>query len=155
GRRHRPGGRARVLPSQARRRGAPRPPGWRAHARGLHLGARRGGIRGRVRRSAGPRELRARSGAAAGRTEGAVVSDRDRMASPAVAEATRAGSAPSLGVVIPCYRQERFLPRTVAALEQALAGRTWRGVLVLAAPSAEGATLPPLSAHWQVIAPPV
>ena len=49
----------------------------------------------------------------------------------------------TLGVVIPCYRQERFLPRTVAALEAALADREWRGVLVLAA--AEGdAALPAL-----------
>lgn len=54
----------------------------------------------------------------------------------------------TLGVVIPCYRQERFLPRTIAALESALAGRDWRGVLVLAAP--EGSALPPLSEHWRV-----
>ena len=38
-----------------------------------------------------------------------------------------------LGVVIPCYRQERFLGRTLAALERSLAGRDWLGVLVLAA----------------------
>ncbi len=43
----------------------------------------------------------------------------------------------TLGVVIPCYRQERFLPRTLAALEAALAGREWRGVLVLSAPDGE------------------
>lgn len=55
----------------------------------------------------------------------------------------------TLGVVIPCYRQERFLPRTVSALESALVGRDWRGVLVLAAP--EGSPLPPLSAHWRVL----
>jgi Glycosyl transferase family 2 len=60
-----------------------------------------------------------------------------------------------LGVVIPCYRQERFLPRTVAALEQALAGRQWRGVLVLAAGRAEAGVLPALSDRWQVLAPPV
>jgi glycosyltransferase involved in cell wall biosynthesis len=59
----------------------------------------------------------------------------------------------TLGVVIPCYRQERFLPRTVAALERALAARDWRGVLVLAAPAS--APLPPLGERWQVIAPPV
>ena len=58
-----------------------------------------------------------------------------------------------LGVAIPCYRQERFLPRTVAALERALAGREWRGALVLAAPG--GDALPALNARWQVIAPPV
>lgn len=56
----------------------------------------------------------------------------------------------TLGVVIPCYRQERFLPRTIAALEAALAGRDWRGVLVLSAPGREAA-LPPLSAHWSVV----
>jgi len=43
----------------------------------------------------------------------------------------------TLGVVIPCYRQERFLPRTMAALEGALAGRPWRGVLVLSSPDGE------------------
>lgn len=58
-----------------------------------------------------------------------------------------------LGVVVPCYRQERFLPRTVAALERALEAREWRGALVLAAPSA--ASLPALSSHWSVISPPV
>jgi glycosyl transferase family 2 len=56
-------------------------------------------------------------------------------------------------VVVPCYRQERFLPRTVAALERALEAHEWRGALVLAAPSA--ASLPPLSRHWSVISPPV
>jgi glycosyltransferase involved in cell wall biosynthesis len=58
-----------------------------------------------------------------------------------------------LGVVVPCYRQERFLPRTVAALERALAGCEWRGALVLAAPSA--VALPALSDRWSVISPPV
>jgi hypothetical protein len=58
----------------------------------------------------------------------------------------------NLGVVVPCYRQERFLARTVAALERALAGRTWAGVLVMAAP-AEAGELPPLSAHWAVLRP--
>ena len=57
-----------------------------------------------------------------------------------------------LGVVVPCYRQERFLPRTVAALERALEGRDWQGALVLAAPSSD--PLPGLSSHWQVIVPP-
>lgn len=55
----------------------------------------------------------------------------------------------TLGVVIPCYRQERFLPRTIAALETALAGRDWRGVLVLAAP--QGSALPPLGERWRVL----
>ena len=58
----------------------------------------------------------------------------------------------NLGVVIPCYRQERFLPRTVAAIEQAMAGRDWRGALVLSAPG-EATALPPLSEHWQVVRP--
>jgi len=58
----------------------------------------------------------------------------------------------TLGVVIPCYRQERFLPRTLAALELALAGRDWRGALVLSAPG-ESAALPPLSSYWQVVRP--
>jgi glycosyltransferase involved in cell wall biosynthesis len=73
----------------------------------------------------------------------------------------------TLGVVIPCYRQERYLARTLAAIESALAGRTWRGALVMAAGGAAGgaavgaaggsttAALPPLSPHWQLIAPPV
>jgi hypothetical protein len=56
----------------------------------------------------------------------------------------------TLGVVIPCYRQERFLPRTVAALEDALAGREWRGVLVLSASDGE-AERPPLGPHWSVV----
>lgn len=55
----------------------------------------------------------------------------------------------NLGVVVPCYRQERFLPRTVAALEAALRDRTWSGVIVLAAPG-EAGELPPLSASWSV-----
>jgi len=58
-----------------------------------------------------------------------------------------------LGVVVPCHRQERFLPRTVAALERALAGHDWRGVLVLSAPGPQ--PRPALSERWQVIAPPV
>lgn len=58
----------------------------------------------------------------------------------------------TLGVVIPCYRQERFLPRTIAALERALAGREWRGALVLSAPG-DASTLPVLSGNWQVVRP--
>lgn len=59
----------------------------------------------------------------------------------------------TLGVVIPCHRQERYLPRTVAALDAALAGRDWRGAVVIAAPG--GDPVPALSRHWQLIAPPV
>lgn len=60
----------------------------------------------------------------------------------------------TLGVTIPCYRQERFLPRTLAALEVALHGQDWRGVIVLASP-AESTTLPELSPHWSVLRPDV
>jgi hypothetical protein len=58
-----------------------------------------------------------------------------------------------IGVVVPCFRQERHLPRTLAAIERALEGREWRGALVLASP--DHAPLPPLSSRWQTIAPPV
>ena len=57
-----------------------------------------------------------------------------------------------VGVVIPCYRQERWLPRTLAALERALSGREWGGALVLAAP--DGGSPPALAAtRWQVLRP--
>lgn len=54
-----------------------------------------------------------------------------------------------LGVVVSCYRQERFLPRTIAAIERALEGRDWSGVLELAVPS--DAPLPAMSSHWRVV----
>jgi len=54
-----------------------------------------------------------------------------------------------VGVVVSCYRQERFLARTVAALETALEGCDWRGVLELAVPSGE--PLPALSDRWRVL----
>jgi len=54
-----------------------------------------------------------------------------------------------IGVVVSCYRQERFLPRTVAALERALADSDWEGVLELAVPSST--PLPALSSHWRVV----
>ncbi len=54
-----------------------------------------------------------------------------------------------IGVVVSCYRQERFLARTVAAIERALEGEEWQGVLEFAAPSDE--PLPPCSGRWQVI----
>jgi len=57
-----------------------------------------------------------------------------------------------LGVVVPCYRQERDLARTLPALEAAMGHIEWRGALVIAAPGGE---LPPLSSHWTLIAPPV
>jgi hypothetical protein len=58
----------------------------------------------------------------------------------------------TIGVVIPCHRQERFLPRTVAALERALEGRDWRGALVLTGTGDD--SIPALSGRWRVIVPP-
>ena len=58
----------------------------------------------------------------------------------------------TIGVVIPCHAQERFLPRTIAALEAALAGREWRGVLVFAT-AAGGEGVPATGTHWQVVRP--
>jgi hypothetical protein len=53
-----------------------------------------------------------------------------------------------LGVVVPCHRQEACLPRTLAALERALDGREWSGVLVGSA----GTTGPPGDpARWRVL----
>ena len=57
-----------------------------------------------------------------------------------------------IGVVVPCYRQEAFLPRTLAALERALEGRDWQGALVLSA--APAAPLPVLSPRWRAVGPP-
>ncbi len=54
-----------------------------------------------------------------------------------------------IGVVVSCYRQERFLARTVGAIERALEGHDWRGVLEFATSSE--APLPPHSERWQVI----
>ena len=58
----------------------------------------------------------------------------------------------TLGVVIPCHAQERFLPRTMAALERALDGRVWRGVLVFATETG-GPGLEALGPHWTVVRP--
>jgi hypothetical protein len=58
----------------------------------------------------------------------------------------------TLGIVIPCYRQERFLPRTLAALAALPAGWRASGALVLAAPAT--APLPALDAAWRRIEPP-
>ncbi len=57
----------------------------------------------------------------------------------------------TVGVVIPCFRQERWLPRTLTALERSLAAHDWRGILVVSGP---GGSLPALSGSWRVIAPP-
>ncbi|MGH7729796.1 MAG: glycosyltransferase [Candidatus Eiseniibacteriota bacterium] len=54
-----------------------------------------------------------------------------------------------VGVVVSCYRQERFLARTVAAIEAALAGEDWQGILELAVTSGE--PLPALSDRWRVL----
>ncbi len=54
-----------------------------------------------------------------------------------------------IGVVVSCYRQERFLARTVTAIETALEGRDWQGVLELATLS--GDPLPALSDRWRVV----
>lgn len=59
----------------------------------------------------------------------------------------------TIGVVVPCYRQETHLARTLAAIERALEGVEWSGALVMATP--DHAPLPPLSPRWRVIAPPV
>lgn len=56
----------------------------------------------------------------------------------------------TIGVVVSCYRQERFLARTVTSIERALEGRDWRGVLEFAAPS--DLPLPACSGRWTVIA---
>lgn len=58
----------------------------------------------------------------------------------------------SLGVVVPCRGQEAFLPRTLAALERALAGEDWSGALVMASPASAPVKLVP---RWSVIAPPL
>jgi len=58
----------------------------------------------------------------------------------------------TLGVVIPCYAQERFLARTLAALREPPAGWSVSGALVLAAPAAS--ELPALDPSWRVIAAP-
>lgn len=58
----------------------------------------------------------------------------------------------NLAVVVPCYRQQKHLPRTLAAVERALEGREWRGAIVLAA--AGGGAMPPVGPRWQVIPPP-
>ncbi len=52
-------------------------------------------------------------------------------------------------MVVSCYRQERFLARTVAALERALEGRDWQGVLEFALPPGEA--LPPRGGRWRVL----
>ena len=60
----------------------------------------------------------------------------------------------TLGVVVPCHRQEEHLPRTVTALERALAGHAWRGVIVLGGRDDDRAPRPVFGPSWQVLAPP-
>jgi glycosyltransferase involved in cell wall biosynthesis len=57
-----------------------------------------------------------------------------------------------LGVVVPCFRQERFLPRTLAALEQALAGTAWQGVVVVSGGASDA--VPGAGPAWRVLCPP-
>lgn len=59
----------------------------------------------------------------------------------------------TVAVVIPCHRQQRHLPRTTEAVERALDGREWQGVVVMA--SRGGAAVPVAGGRWQVIEPPV
>jgi hypothetical protein len=54
----------------------------------------------------------------------------------------------TLGVVIPCYRQERFLPRTLAALATLPAGWSADGVIV---PAADSFAAPAISPSWRVL----
>jgi hypothetical protein len=54
-----------------------------------------------------------------------------------------------IGVVVSCYRQERFLPRSLAAIERALEGEDWRGVVELALPADDA--LPTASDRWTVV----
>ena len=55
----------------------------------------------------------------------------------------------TLGIVIPCYRQERFLPRTLAALDRLPKGLRADGVLVMAAPLGESiGVIPPRPSEW-------
>ena len=56
-----------------------------------------------------------------------------------------------LGAVIPCFRQERFLPRTLAALERALAGVPWQGVVVVSGGAPDVVTA---GASWRLLCPP-
>lgn len=55
-----------------------------------------------------------------------------------------------IGVVVSCYRQGRFLARTVSAVERALEGREWHGVLEFAAPS--DLAPPGRSDRWTIVA---
>jgi hypothetical protein len=54
--------------------------------------------------------------------------------------------------VVPCYRQEAYLPRTLGALERALTSEAWEGVLVQ---GTRGAAPPETAGGWRVIAPPM
>jgi hypothetical protein len=60
----------------------------------------------------------------------------------------------TLGVVIPCYRQERFLARTLAALRDLPAGWRVDGVVVMAAPPAHAEDSPRAGPGWQVLPAP-
>ena len=53
------------------------------------------------------------------------------------------------GVVVPCFRQERWLSRTLPAIERALAAHDWRGALVVHG----GGAMPSASDRWRVLSP--
>lgn len=55
-----------------------------------------------------------------------------------------------IGVVVPCYRQEHWLSRTLPAIERALAAHEWRGALVVHG----GRELPSAGDRWRVLSPP-
>ena len=59
----------------------------------------------------------------------------------------------TLGVVIPCHRQERFLPRTLAALRSLPEGWRVEGALVLATPQGVDSAPPALDPDWKWLAP--
>lgn len=54
-----------------------------------------------------------------------------------------------IGVVVPCFRHERWLPRTIPAIERALAAYDWRGALVVHG----GGDLPAAGDAWRVLSP--
>jgi hypothetical protein len=54
-----------------------------------------------------------------------------------------------LGVVVPCFQHDRWLDRTLPAIERALDGRDWRGALVVHG----SGTMPPAGDRWRVLSP--
>jgi len=60
----------------------------------------------------------------------------------------------TLGIVIPCYRQERWLPRTLDALRTLPSGFRPSGALVYAGGGAPAQPLVPGPPGWRVVTPP-